>query len=82
MKTSGIVRNIDRLGRVVIPIELRRAYDIGENTPMEILTTSEGILIRPYTETCICCGRKKGLKKLRGICMCKACLREFNDPVV
>lgn len=47
MKATGIVRRVDSLGRLVIPMELRRTLGIKEEDPMEIFTTEDGILIRP-----------------------------------
>ena len=49
MKATGIVRHIDPLGRIVIPKELRKALALDDNAPMEIYTTDEGILVKPYT---------------------------------
>jgi transcriptional pleiotropic regulator of transition state genes len=48
MKTSGIVRSVDNLGRVVIPKEIRRTLRINEGCPLEIIPTSEGILLKKY----------------------------------
>lgn len=50
MKATGIVRKIDELGRITLPIELRRTYGIEVGTPVEIYATGEGIVIRPYQE--------------------------------
>ncbi|MET3689834.1 transcriptional pleiotropic regulator of transition state genes [Priestia megaterium] len=48
MKATGIVRKVDRLGRIVLPIELRKSYGIDVNTPVEILSGDEGLLLRPF----------------------------------
>ena len=49
MKTTGIVRRIDDLGRVVIPKEIRRALQIKEGAPLEIFTERDGSIIsKPY----------------------------------
>ena len=48
MKSTGIIRRIDDLGRIVIPKEIRRTLRIGEGSPMEIFVTKEGILLKKY----------------------------------
>ena len=48
MKATGIVRRIDDLGRVAIPKELRRVFNIREGDALEIFTTDEGIVFAPY----------------------------------
>lgn len=48
MKATGMVRRVDRLGRLVLPKEIRKAMGIAEGTPMEIFTTAEGIVIKKY----------------------------------
>ena len=48
MKSTGIIRRIDDLGRIVIPKEIRRTLRIGEGSPMEIFVTEEGILLKKY----------------------------------
>ena len=46
---TGIVRRIDDLGRIVIPKEIRRRLMIREGDPLELIPTSDGILVKPYT---------------------------------
>lgn len=48
MKATGIVRRMDDLGRVVIPKEIRKSFNIREGDPLEIFTTNEGIVFAPY----------------------------------
>lgn len=48
MKATGIIRRIDVLGRIVIPKEIRRTYGISDGTPIEIFTTSDGIMLKKY----------------------------------
>ena len=67
MKATGIVRRVDSLGRLVIPMELRRTLGIKEEDPMEIFTTEDGILIRPYKPGCICCGSSEDLVEFNGV---------------
>lgn len=48
MKSTGIIRNMDELGRLVIPKELRRTFSINEGDPLEIFTNGEKIVIQKY----------------------------------
>lgn len=79
MKATGIVRRVDSLGRLVIPMELRRTFGIKEEDPMEIFTTEDGILIRPYKPGCICCGSSEDLVEFNGVSLCGACIHEFSE---
>lgn len=54
MKSTGIVRKVDELGRVVIPIELRRIFDINVKDAIEILTDSDSIVLRKYKSQMTC----------------------------
>lgn len=58
MKSTGITRKIDDLGRIVIPKELRRTFDIAEGDPLEIFVDGENIILRKYhaSESCVLCG--------------------------
>lgn len=47
MEMIGQVKYIDKLGRMVIPKEMRRFYNISNESPVEVFLTSEGILLRP-----------------------------------
>lgn len=79
MKATGIVRRVDDLGRLVIPKELRRTLGIKEDSQMEIFSTEDGILIRPYKPGCICCGSSEDLVEFNGVSLCGACLHEFSE---
>lgn len=77
-KATGIVRKIDDLGRVVIPMELRRTLGIKEFDPLEIFTSDGGaIVIRPYRPGCICCGESESLSDIDGTSLCPSCIRKF-----
>lgn len=79
MKATGIVRRVDGPGRLVLPMELRRTLGIKEEDPMEIFTTEDGILIRPYKPGCACCGSQEGLVEYKGVTLCGDCIREFSE---
>ena len=61
MKATGIVRRVDELGRVVIPIELRNKFGIAEKDPIEIYVDGSNIILKKYEPNCIFCGNSKKL---------------------
>lgn len=78
VKATGIVRKIDELGRIVIPIELRRTLDIDVKDPIEIYVDGDSILLRKYEPTCIFCGDGKDVVRVRNKNVCKKCLKEIK----
>jgi transcriptional pleiotropic regulator of transition state genes len=54
MKSTGIIRNIDPLGRIVVPMELRRTLGIQEKDPMEIFVDGESIILQKYNPNGSC----------------------------
>lgn len=78
MKSTGIVRKVDELGRVVIPIELRRTLTIGEKDALEIFTEGETIILKKYEPACIFCGQAKGIKNIKGKNICPACMDDIK----
>ena len=61
MKSTGIVRKLDELGRITLPKELRRTLSIDERDPMEIYIEEDRIILRKYEPTDIFTGDKKDL---------------------
>lgn len=78
MKSTGIVRKVDELGRVVIPIELRRTLNIGEKDALEIFTEGETIILKKYEPACVFCGQAKAVKNVKGKNICPACVDEIK----
>lgn len=78
MKSTGIVRKIDSLGRLVLPMELRKVLDINPEDPMEMYTEGEQIIIKKYTPACIFCGEAKDVKQYMGKNICKDCLGKLR----
>ena len=64
MKSTGIVRRIDNLGRVVLPIELRRSFDIDKEDPVEIFVDDNAIVLKKYQPACIFCNEAKDVINL------------------
>lgn len=78
MKSTGIVRKVDELGRIVVPIELRRTLDIAEKDALEIFVDGEQIILKKYEPTCIFCGEGKDVINYKGKNICKSCLNEIR----
>lgn len=78
MKSTGIVRRVDELGRVVIPIELRRTLEIAEKDALEIYVDGEQIILKKYQPACIFCGNAKEVRNFKGKNICKTCLEEIK----
>ncbi|ERM17248.1 AbrB family transcriptional regulator [Brevibacillus laterosporus PE36] len=75
MKSTGIVRKIDELGRIVLPKEIRNARGLTHGTPMELFVDEDLIILRKYEPGCILCGSVKNLKIHKsGKKICKRCL--------
>ncbi|MGL4107230.1 AbrB/MazE/SpoVT family DNA-binding domain-containing protein [Clostridium sp. LP20] len=81
MKSTGIVRRTDELGRIVIPKELRRTMDINEGDPVEIYTEGEDIILRKYSTGCYICGEEGNLEGLLGRQLCPVCLEEAKRNI-
>ena len=79
MKATGMVRNLDQLGRLVIPKETRRVFNLNGGDPVEIFTDGDKIIIKKYNPGCQCCGNMKDVKEYKGIKICKKCLNELNN---
>ena len=79
MKATGIVRKVDELGRIVLPIELRRTLDINIKDPMEIFVDDEYIILKKYTPACIFCGSATDIKRIKDKNVCANCLQEMKE---
>ncbi|WP_039233388.1 AbrB/MazE/SpoVT family DNA-binding domain-containing protein [Clostridium novyi] len=80
MKSTGVVRKVDQLGRVVLPKELRRILDIIENeTSMEIFVEGEQIILKKYQPACIFCGDARDVINYKGKNICRNCLKELKE---
>ncbi|MBE6035342.1 AbrB/MazE/SpoVT family DNA-binding domain-containing protein [Aminipila sp.] len=77
MKSTGIVRKIDELGRVVLPMELRRTLEIDIKDPLEIYVESDYILLKKYNPSCILCGSMEDLNDYKGKKICKKCINKL-----
>lgn len=79
MKSTGIVRKLDELGRVVIPIEIRNQFDISQKDPVEIYVDGSSIVIKKFEPNCIFCGSTKNLVTYHDKQVCKKCSEKIAN---
>lgn len=79
MRATGIVRRVDKLGRVVLPMELRRTMEIGEKDPVEIYVGRNEIILKKYEPSCVFCGKVKDVVDFKGHNVCPACIKEIAE---
>lgn len=79
MKSTGIVRKIDELGRVVIPMEMRRNMGIGDGDSFEIFVEKDRIVLSKYVPLCLFCGSDTDLAEFHGKRICRACREEIAN---
>ena len=79
MKSTGIVRKIDELGRIVLPVELRRTLDIAEKETMEIFVDGTSIVLKKYRDTCIFCDSAREISVFKGKNICAKCLQALRS---
>ena len=77
MKSTGIVRNIDELGRIVVPIEMRKKMNISNSDPVEIYVEGDKIILTKYKETCVFCGCDSELLTFKEKKICPTCKSEL-----
>ncbi len=78
MKATGIARPVDALGRIVLPIELRRTLDITTEDSLEIFTDGQSIVLKKYQPSCVFCGEADNVTMVKGKYICKDCLKELK----
>ena len=77
MKSTGIIRRVDELGRVVLPIELRNKFGITEKDPMEIYVDGNSIILKKYEPNCVFCGSSKKLIDYEDKVICQKCAEKI-----
>lgn len=78
-KSTGIVRKIDELGRIVLPVELRRTLDIKEKDDVEIYVDGSSIVLKKYRPSCVFCNGVKNVVKFKGKNVCPRCLKGLKN---
>ena len=81
MKSTGIVRKVDELGRIVLPIELRRTLDIEVKDALEIYVDGAQIILKKYEPACIFCSNAKDIIHFKGKNICRECMGEMSGSL-
>ena len=81
MKSTGIVRKVDELGRIVLPIEMRRTLDIAERDALEIYVDGDSIILKKYQPACIFCENTKDVISFEGKNVCPDCIRKLKMKI-
>ena len=79
MKSTGIIRKVDELGRIVLPIELRRTLDIAERDELEIYMENDRIILQKFEPACLFCGSSRNLLSYRGNNVCQSCAKKIEE---
>ncbi len=78
MKSIGVIRKLDELGRVVLPVEFRRTLNIKNNDSLEIFAHNNSIYITKLNPTCVFCGKTTKLTEVGGKYVCRNCLKTLS----
>lgn len=78
LKSTGIIRKVDELGRIVLPIEIRRTLDIAERDELEIFMENDQIVLQKFEPSCIFCSSSNGLVSYNDKNVCRECIRKLN----
>ena len=78
MRATGVVRKVDELGRIVLPIELRRSLDINIKDSLEIFVDGDSIVLKPYRPCCIFCGDADNTTDFLGKKVCAGCIDKLK----
>ena len=78
MKSTGIIRKVDDLGRIVLPIELRKTLDIKEKDSIEIFIDGDRIVLQKYQPACMFCSNADDTVFFGEHRICRTCLNELK----
>lgn len=81
MGTTGIVRKLDELGRIVLPMELRKTLDLKVKDSIEISVEKGAIILRKFSQSCIFCGKETKTANFKGKTVCSKCLEEIKTQL-
>ncbi|MBQ8322049.1 MAG: AbrB/MazE/SpoVT family DNA-binding domain-containing protein [Clostridia bacterium] len=79
MKSTGIIRNIDELGRIVVPKEIRKKMGIDKNDPVEIYVDGDKIILTKYHPACYFCGSTELISDFKGKIICRDCIDTIKN---
>lgn len=80
MRSTGMARKVDDLGRVVVPAEMRKSFGIREGDYLDISVDEDRIILVKRENTCIFCRSEKDLREFRGRMICATCTDELSAP--
>ena len=78
MKSTGIVRNVDDLGRIVLPIEIRRTFELSAKDQVEIYTDNDMIILKKFQRNCVFCKSPEDIVEYKGKAVCSECMAELK----
>jgi transcriptional pleiotropic regulator of transition state genes len=78
LKSTGVVRKIDELGRIVVPSELRRVFGIREGEELEISVDGERIILQKRADVCLFCGAETAEIQYKSRRVCESCAQELG----
>lgn len=78
MKSTGIVRPIDQLGRIVLPKELRETLSISPKDSLEVFVENDKIILKKYAPNCCFCGNDDEMSLFRGKLICRECIKKLS----
>ena len=81
MKSTGVVRKVDELGRIVLPIEIRKILDINQKDAVEIFTDNDKIILQKYQPACIFCNNANDIIYFNGKRLCSECISKIKDQL-
>lgn len=81
MKSTGVVRKVDELGRIVLPIEIRKVLDINQKDAIEIFTDEDRIILQKYQPACVFCNNINDVIYFNGKRICKDCITKLKEQM-
>ena len=81
MKSTGMVRTVDHLGRIVLPIEIRKVMGINEKDAIEIFTDSDKIILQKYQPACVFCNEVEDIVYFCDKRICKSCIEKLKNQM-
>jgi len=81
LKSTGIIRRVDDLGRIVIPMELRKSFGIDVRDPIEIHIEQDKIVLSKHSKSCLFCGSIKNINVYRGKKICSKCCQHLKKHI-
>ena len=79
MKTKGMIRHLDQLGRLVLPKEYRKVLQIELGDPVEMTLTAEGVLVKKQVDSCCFCAASSALSEFKGKLICADCIASLRE---